>query len=262
MKPYSVGGASLRSPLRLPGCCCGGSCCCYAKAGTAEGRAHKKTTQQHNKRASSLRWGFAPLAAGLPGCCCGGSCCCRATRTPDQQHNSSTQEQLFGVGLRSARRWPSGVLLRWILLLLCQSRHGRRPGPQKTKHNSTTKEHLPWGGASLRSPLRLTGCSCCRATRTPDQQHNKRAALCGGASLRSPLRLPGAAAVDPAAAGLLEQRTFAGLLEQRTFAGLLEQRTFAGLLEQRTFAGLLPLLLRPLPLSASVFASPLPPARC
>ena len=48
MKPYSVGGASLRSPLRLPGCCCGGSCCCYAKAGTAEGRAHKRqnTTAQ------------------------------------------------------------------------------------------------------------------------------------------------------------------------------------------------------------------------
>ena len=38
------GGASLRSPMRLTGCCCGGSCCCYAKAGTAEGRAHKKTT--------------------------------------------------------------------------------------------------------------------------------------------------------------------------------------------------------------------------
>ena len=78
--PAAVG-ASLRSPMRLTGCCCratrtpdqqhcsttkelllwwvglrcarqcalrgaaaGGSCCCYAKAGTAEGRAHKKTT--------------------------------------------------------------------------------------------------------------------------------------------------------------------------------------------------------------------------
>jgi len=56
------GGASLRSPMRLTGCCCGGFCCCYAKAGTAEGRAHKKTTQQHNKRAASLGWGFAALA--------------------------------------------------------------------------------------------------------------------------------------------------------------------------------------------------------
>ena len=43
--------------------CCGGYCC-YATAGTAEGRAHKKTTtQQYNKRAASLGWGFAPLAA-------------------------------------------------------------------------------------------------------------------------------------------------------------------------------------------------------
>ena len=50
------------------------------------------TTQQHNKRASSLRWGFAPLAAGLPGCCCGGSCCCRATRTEDLCRANRTED--------------------------------------------------------------------------------------------------------------------------------------------------------------------------
>ena len=45
------------------GSSCFGGCCCYAIAGTAEGRAHKKTsTQQHNKRAASLGWGFAALA--------------------------------------------------------------------------------------------------------------------------------------------------------------------------------------------------------
>ena len=42
-----------------------------------------------------------------------------------------------------------------------------KAGPTKRQqHSSTTKEQLLWGGASLRSPMRLTGC-CCRATRTP-----------------------------------------------------------------------------------------------
>ena len=51
----------------------------------------------------------------LRGPCCGG--CCWATRTTDLQHNSTTKSSSFGVGLRSARRSPTGVLLPWILLL-------------------------------------------------------------------------------------------------------------------------------------------------
>ena len=60
------------------------------------------------------------------------------------------KSSFFGVGLRSARLCAfRGLLLRW-LLLLCHSRHGRRPGPQKDNNNSsTTKEQLLWGGASL-----------------------------------------------------------------------------------------------------------------
>ena len=59
-----------------------------------------------------------------------------------------------GASLRSPMRL-TGCCCRWILLLLCQSRHSRRPGPQKDNNCSTTKELLLWGGASLRSPCVL-----------------------------------------------------------------------------------------------------------
>ena len=124
-------------------------------------------------------------------------CCCRATRTPDQQHSSTTKEQLLwgGASLRSP------LAFRGAAAVDAAGLHEHRT------NNSSTKEHLLWGGASLRSPMRLTGCCCggscccCWATRTPD--------LLLGYSNTGPF------------AGLLEQRTFAGLLEQRTFAGLL-----------------------------------------
>ena len=199
---------------------------CHSRHGRRPGP--QKTTQQQHKRAASLGWGFAALAAGLPGCCCGG--CCRATRTPDQQQQHKRAPSL-GWGFAALANAPTGCCCGGCC---CYATAGTTEGrAHKRQHNSSTKEQLLWGGASLRSPLAFRG----------------------------------AAAVDPAAAaGLLEQRTFAGLLEQRTFAGLLEQRTFAGLLEQRTFAGLLEQRTPPSasasPPSASVFTSPLPPARC
>ena len=104
---------------------------CHSRHGRRPG-PQKTTTQQHNKRAASLGWGFAPLATTPSGVSCCGSCCCYAT-----------------AGTAEGRA------------------HKRQ------QHCSTTKELLLWGGASLRSPMRLTGC-CCRATRTPDQQIHRR----------------------------------------------------------------------------------------
>ena len=77
---------------------------------------------------------------------------------------------LLRWGRRSARLCAfRGLLLRW-LLLLCQSRHGRRPGPQKDNNTAAQQKSCFFGvGLRCRSPLRLPGC-CCRATRTPDQQ--------------------------------------------------------------------------------------------
>ena len=91
--------------------CCGG-CCCYAIAGTAEGRAHKKTsTQQHNKRAASLGWGFAALANAPFGVSCCGGCCCYAIagtaegrahkKTTTQQHNKRAASLGWGLRCRS-----------------------------------------------------------------------------------------------------------------------------------------------------------------
>ena len=64
---------------------------CHSRHGRRPGP--QKTTQQQHKRAASLGWGFAALAAGLPGCCCGGSCCCcRATRTEDLCRTTRTED--------------------------------------------------------------------------------------------------------------------------------------------------------------------------
>ena len=166
------------------------------------------------------------------------------------------------VGLRCARQCAYGVLLRW-LLLLCHSRHGRRPGPQKT----TQQQHkraasLGWGFAALAAGL--PGCcrgGCCRATRTPDQQQqHKRAASLGWGFAALAAGLPGcccggsccccrATRTEDLCRATRTEDLLPGYSNRGPFAGLLEQRTFAGLLEQRTFAGLLPLLLRPLPFS-------------
>ena len=240
---------------------------CHSRHGRRPGP--QKTTQQQHKRAASLGWGFAALAAGLPGCCCGG--CCRATRTPDQQQQHKRAPSL-GWGFAALANAPTGCCCGGCC---CYATAGTTEGrAHKRQHNSSTKEQLLWGGASLRSPLAFRGAAAVDPAAAAgllehrtNNSSTKEQLLWGGASLRSPLAFRGAAAVDPAAAaGLLEQRTFAGLLEQRTFAGLLEQRTFAGLLEQRTFAGLLEQRTPPSasasPPSASVFTSPLPPARC
>ena len=89
-----------------------------------------------------------------------GSCCCWL---------------LLRWGFAPLANAPYGVLLRWILLLLCQSRHGRRPGPQKDNNTAAQQK-----SSSLQVGLRSA----------------RQCALRG-------------AAVDPAAAaGLLEQRTF------------------------------------------------------
>ncbi len=94
------------------GPCCGG-CCCYAKAGTAEGRAHKKTTTlQHNKRAASLRWGFAALAttpAGVPAAVDPAAAMPQPARPkagPTKDNNTAAQQKSSSlqVGLRCARQ--------------------------------------------------------------------------------------------------------------------------------------------------------------
>ena len=129
-----------------------------------------------SKRAASLGWGFAALAAGLPGCCCGG--CCRATRTPDQQQQHKRAPSLGGASLRSPLRL-SGSPAAVAAAAMPQPARTKAGPTKRQQHSSTTKEQLLWGGASLRSPMRLSGC-CCRATRTPDQQQqHKRAASLG-----------------------------------------------------------------------------------
>ena len=110
--------------------------------------------------------------------CCGGAslrspmrltgCCCRATRTPDQQHRSTTKELLLwgGASLRSPMRLTESPAA--VEPAAAMPKPARpKAGPTKRQHCSTTKEQLLCGGASLRSPMRLTGC-CCRATRTED----------------------------------------------------------------------------------------------
>ena len=129
-------------------------------------RATRTPDQQHN---SSPGWGFAALAAGHAGCCCGGSCCCRATRTPDQQHNSSP-----GWGFAPLASAPFGVSCCGGCC--CYAKAGTAEG---RAHKKTTT-----------------------------QQHNKRAASLGwGFAAARHYAFRGAAAVDPAAAGLLEHRT-------------------------------------------------------
>jgi len=99
------------------GSSCFGGCCCYAIAGTAEGRAHKKTsTQQHNKRAASLGWGFAALANAPFGVSCCGGCCCYAIagtaegrahkKTTTQQHNKRAAS--LGWGFAALANAPFG----------------------------------------------------------------------------------------------------------------------------------------------------------
>ena len=133
------------------------------------------------------------------------------------------------VGLRSARQCAlRGLLLRW-LLLLCHSRHGRRPGPQKDNNTAAQQKSCFFG----------VGLRCARQC-----------------------ALRGAAAVDPAAAaGLLEHRTFCraartpdllpGCSNRGPLPGCSNRGPLPGCSNSGPFAGLLPLLLRPLP-SASV----------
>ena len=135
---------------------------------------------------------------------------------PTKDNTTAAQKSsFFGVGLRCARRWPSGVLLRWMLLL-CHSRHGRRPGPQKD-NNTAAQQKSSFFGVGLR---------CARQC-----------------------ALRGAAAVDPAAAGLLEHRTFC----RATRTEDLCRATRTEDLCRAASAS---------PPSASAFTSPLPPARC
>ena len=99
-------------------------------------------------------------------------CCCRATRTPDQQHSSTTKEQLlWGGGFAPLANAPFVVLLRW-LLLLCHSRHGRRPGPQKD-NNTAAQQKSSFFGVGLRSArqcaFRGRRAAAARTARTAEQ---------------------------------------------------------------------------------------------
>ena len=120
--------------------------------------------------------------------------------------NSSCCWLLLRWGFAPLANAPSGVPAAVDPAAAMPKPAQPKAGPTKRQHCSTTKELLLWGGASLRSPMRLPGC-CCRATRTPDQQHcstTKELLLWGGASLRSPCLEPGqltrAGTVDFAAA--------------------------------------------------------------
>ena len=121
---------------------------CHSRHGRRPGP--QKTTQQQHKRAASLGWGFAALAAGLPGC--GG--CCRATRTPDQQQQHKRAPSL-GWGFAALANAPTGCCCGGCC---CYATAGTTEGrAHKRQHNSSTKEQLLWGGASLRSPLAFRG---------------------------------------------------------------------------------------------------------
>ena len=61
---------------------------------------------------------------------------------------SSAAGSCCGGGFAALANAPYGVLLRWILLLLCQSRHGRRPGPQKD--NTAAQQKSCFFGVGLR----------------------------------------------------------------------------------------------------------------
>ena len=89
----------------------------------------------------------------------------------------------------------------------CYANDGTAEGrAHKRQHNSSTKEQLLWGGASLRLPLAFRGAAAVdpaaaagllehRTNNSSTKEH----LLWGGASLRSPLAFRGAAAVAAAA---------------------------------------------------------------
>ena len=93
-------------------------------------------------------------------------------RTKTNKLKSSSLQ--VGLRCRSPLRLP-GSLLRWILLLLCHSRHGRRPGPQKTttlQHNKRAAS-LGWGFAALANApygVLLPGYSNTGSTKPPPPQ--------------------------------------------------------------------------------------------
>ena len=200
-----MGGASLRSPLAFRGAAA------VDAAGLHEHRTNNSTTkEQLLLGGASLRSPLAFRGAAAVDPAAAMPMTARPKAGPTKDNTTAAQKSsFFGVGLRCARRWPSGVLLRWMLLL---------PGYSNTGPTTAAQQKSSFFGVGLR---------CAR--RWPS-----------GVLLRWILLL---------LLGYSNTGPFAGLLEQRTFAGLLEQRTFAGLLEQRTFAGLLPLLVRPLPFS-------------
>ena len=148
------------------------------------------------------------------------------------------------MGLRCARQCAlRGLLLRW-LLLLCHSRHGRRPGPQKDNNTAAQQKSCFFG----------VGLRCAR-----------QCAL-RGLLLRWLLLLLGYSNTGPFA-GLLEQRTFcrATRTEDLCRATRTEDLCRATRTEDLCRAARTEDLCRAAsasPPSASAFTSPLPPARC
>ena len=167
----------------LRGAAAGGSCCCYAKAGTAEGRAHKKTTTAAQQkscfsgvglrcarrspweegrrasglpdfRTSGLRYRASDFRAsdfrafGLLGCFCrhGGfcrRCCCHQ---PGQPTRAGTEDPAAAAAINPDSR---PVPERWILppLLLEPS----NPATNVSRGTTRTADPCRNGGS----------CRCC-----------------------------------------------------------------------------------------------------